>query len=287
MNPNPSRRSFLQTTLAVAATPLFAPVIHAADKAGSKLPVVGKGEHTYECLHDWGMANLPSGAHYGNASHGVTVDESGLIYITHYGDPGSIFVFDEAGKFVKSLGNFHQLGSGKEKKTARGHGIDLRKEGSEEFLYLSASDSTLDFAKMNLKGEIVWRVGREKLHQDSGKYEKGAAYRPTNISFSPDGGYFLGDGYGSSLIHQYDKTISICEPLAVWAKRMGSFARRMGSGWTAATGCPSWSWQTGPTNGCNGSTWTANISKPWAVSCFPPILTFPAIGCWCPTCTAE
>ena len=28
---------------------------------------------------------------------------------------------------------------------------------------------------------------------------------PTNVAFAPDGGFYVGDGYGSSYIHQYDK----------------------------------------------------------------------------------
>lgn len=206
-----NRRRFLKAAAGAAAgaaalSPLAGasgPFIHGEDKAGAKLPVVGTGEHTYECLHDWGMDSLPAGAHYGNASHGVTIDSQGLIYITHYGDPGSIFVFDPEGRFVRSMGDFHQLGDDG-KRTARGHGIDIRREGSDEFLYLSASDATLDFAKIDLRGELVWRIGRERLQEESGRYPQGAAYRPTNTSFSPDGGFFLGDGYGSSLIHQFD-----------------------------------------------------------------------------------
>lgn len=205
-----NRRQFVAGAASAAATVAVAsslptPFIHASDKSGNKLPILGDGEFRFECHHDWGMANLPNGAHYGNASHGVTIDAEGLIYITHYGDPGSIFVFDEAGKFVKSMGDFHQLPAPANKKSARGHGIDIRQEGGEQFLYLSASDTSLDFVKMNLKGEIVWRKGRAQLHEDSGSYQPGARYRPTNASFSPDGGYFLGDGYGSNLIHQYDK----------------------------------------------------------------------------------
>jgi len=201
----PHRRDFLKTAAAAGvAVPLGAPFVHAADKAGTKRAVVGSGEFTYECLHDWAMENLPAGAHYGNASHGVTIDRAGMIYITHYGDPGSIFVFDPEGKFVKSLGDFHQLGKGNSR-SARGHGIDIRSEGSDEFLYLSASDSALDFVKMDLRGEVVWRQGRKELQEVSQRYPKGAAYRPTNASFAPDGGYFLGDGYGSHWIHQFDK----------------------------------------------------------------------------------
>ncbi|MBI1899790.1 MAG: twin-arginine translocation signal domain-containing protein [Planctomycetia bacterium] len=220
---NPSRREFLQTAaaaaLAAAAAPAVGPVILGAeDKAGGKNVVIGEGEFKYECLHDWGLANLPKGAHYGNASHGVTIDAAGLIYITHYGAPGSIFVFDPDGTFVKSLGDFHMAGG-----HGCGHGIDIRKEGNQEFLYLSASESSLDFAKIDLKGELVWRRGREQLHKDSGKYPEGAAYRPTNVSFSPDGGYFLGDGYGSNLIHQYDKKDNYVRTIGGTGEGSGQF----------------------------------------------------------------
>jgi len=199
-----NRRSFLRTTATAAlAAPFCVPYVRGGDKSGAKPAVIGQGEFTYECVHDWGMSNLPAGAHYGNASHGVSIDEAGLIYITHYGNPGSIFVFDADGKFVKSLGDFHQ--TGKDEKQANGHGIDIRKEGREEFIYLAASNPGMDFVKMDLNGYIVWRKGRDILHRDSDRYPPGAPYRPTNTSFAPDGGYFLGDGYGSGFIHQYDK----------------------------------------------------------------------------------
>jgi hypothetical protein len=208
---NPNRRAFLKSAAVVAVAPLVAtaplaaPIVHATDKVGTKNPILGSGDYQYECIHDWGLSSLPQGAHYGNASHGVAVDESGLIYITHYGDPGSIFVFDADGKFVKSMGHSDQLPrTGEGNKHGCGHGIDIRKEGSQEFLYLAPSESELDFVKMDLQGQVVWRKGRETLHQLCGQYTPGAKYRPTNTSFSPDGGYFLGDGYGSNLIHQFD-----------------------------------------------------------------------------------
>ncbi|MDP6360788.1 MAG: twin-arginine translocation signal domain-containing protein, partial [Planctomycetota bacterium] len=79
-----SRRSFVKTTAAVtaatASTPFF---IHGDDKAGTKKAVIGTGEHTYECIHDWGMDSLPDGHHYGGATHGTAIDSNGLIYITH------------------------------------------------------------------------------------------------------------------------------------------------------------------------------------------------------------
>jgi hypothetical protein len=163
---------------------------------------VGTGEYVYECEHDWGMQSLPNGAEYGNASHGVAVDSQGLIYITHYGNPGSIFIFDDQGRFVKSLGEQLCING-----TACGHGVDIRKEGNEEFLYLSPSDSALAYTKMTTGGEVVWSRGKKELDADSGVWQETPklGYRPTNTSFRPDGGYYLGDGYGSGYLFHYDK----------------------------------------------------------------------------------
>lgn len=198
-----NRRGFIGQALAGAALVTAGPrILNAQDKSGSKLPRVGAGEFTYECLHDWGADALPTGHHYGNASHGVAIDSQGLIYITHYGDPGSIFVFDPDGKFVKAMGETIRANN-----TGAGHGINIRREGNEEFLYLSPSESSLGFVKMNLQGEIVWTRGKRELNADShlwDEHEK-LGYRPTSTSFRPDGGYYLGDGYGGNYLFHYDK----------------------------------------------------------------------------------
>jgi len=125
-----SRRNFIKTTTAAAALAATGPtILGAADKAGSKLPVVGSGEHTYECIHNWG--ELPGNVQWGE-THGVAVDEAGLIYIKHRKSGAetmdSIVVFDPAGKPVRTFGKEYH---------GAGHGIDVRKESGEEFLYLS------------------------------------------------------------------------------------------------------------------------------------------------------
>src|SRR5262245_53740373 len=91
-----SRRKFLKASAATAAVITGGPtILGAVDKAGTKLPVVGSGEHTYECVHGWG--ELPKHVKWGE-THGVTVDEAGLIYIKHRNnaaDPmDAIVVFD-------------------------------------------------------------------------------------------------------------------------------------------------------------------------------------------------
>lgn len=193
-SPSTSRRRFLKTAVATAAASTTAPLfLNATDKAGSKRPRVGKGEHTYECYHNWG--ELPKDVVWGD-THGVTVDAEGLVYVKHRnkarGRMDSVVVFDAKGKCVLSFGKkYHGFG----------HGIDLRKEGNEEFLYLSCIQMGI-VEKTNLKGEVVWTLGRPA--KPASYKNKKARYAPTNLAFAPDGGLYVGDGYGSHFVHQYD-----------------------------------------------------------------------------------
>ena len=81
----PTRRKFLKTAGAATVAATVGPtILHAADKAGTKAPVLGTGEHKYEVVtHEWGK--LPSHIVWGE-THGVTVDEAGLVYIKHRSD---------------------------------------------------------------------------------------------------------------------------------------------------------------------------------------------------------
>src|SRR5690606_27560839 len=108
------------------------PFIHAADKTGGKTPIVGAGEHRYECHHDWFQA--PDSINWFE-THGSAVDSDGFIYITHRAGGAkpksadaaqdTVVVFDPAGKFVRSFGKEYHGG---------GHGIDVRREDGVEYL---------------------------------------------------------------------------------------------------------------------------------------------------------
>ena len=207
-NTSSTRRLFLKTsTKGLLLSGCFPLILKATDKAGSKRARVGSGEHVYECHHDWGMESLPSGHHYGGASHGVAFDSNGLLYVTHHGGPDSIFVFDPKGKFIKSLAP-HQRTIEKEPGTSsgRGHGIDIRKEAGEEFIYLAPNHTSLYFSKITLDGDLVWHRDRNAIKADCELFgNPRLRFRPTNTSFRPDGGYYLGDGYGSNYLFEYDK----------------------------------------------------------------------------------
>ncbi|MBI4602405.1 MAG: twin-arginine translocation signal domain-containing protein [Planctomycetes bacterium] len=190
------RRTFLKKTAAAGAAalaPSLSTLVGCTAKAGPKGTFVGKGEHTYECIHGWG--ELPPHIQW-ETTHGVCIDAAGLVYIKHQGHGktpmDTIAVFDPKGKFVRSFGKEYYPG---------GHGIDVRREGSEEFLYLSDIHNR-QVVKTSLAGEVVWK---KSFPAEAGVYQKLEEYRPTNVAFAPDGGFYVGDGYGSHYIHQYDK----------------------------------------------------------------------------------
>lgn len=190
------RREFLKSSAAASAAALSSgpTILGAEDKAGSKKPVLGTGEHRYEWIDNW--AQLPESLRW-ETTHGVAVDEAGHVYVKQLGHGktpiDTILVFDPKGKFVRSFGKEYFGG---------GHGIDIRKEGGEEFLYLSVVNLGI-VAKTSLKGDVVWKkVGPPK---EPDVYKEKMRYSPTNLAFGPDGGFYVGDGYGSNFIHQYDK----------------------------------------------------------------------------------
>jgi hypothetical protein len=178
---------------------LTAPIILGAqNKSGSAAPIVGEGEHRYEITHDWG--ELPANIRYGN-THGVCEDSQGNIYVHHTVNASSessdsMVVFDAKGRFVRSWGAEFKGGA---------HGLHIHREGREEFLYLCDTKKAL-VTKRTLKGEEVWTIG---YPEQSEAYKPGAdgkriKYSPTNLAIAPNGDIYVGDGYGSSYVNQYN-----------------------------------------------------------------------------------
>ena len=199
-----SRRRFLGAAAASTAA-LAMPRVLTARKSEKQL-IIGTGEHRYEVQHNW--PKLPDQFKW-QTTHNVAIDRDGLLYVIHEGrenqkDHPAIFVFDRRGKFIRAFGSQFQGG---------GHGLEVRTEGNNQFLYVTGYQQLKNFAKLTLEGELVWE---KRAPMDSGLYPKGEdtnpkkrwgrdAFMPTNYAFLPDGGFFLADGYGSFHIHRYDK----------------------------------------------------------------------------------
>jgi len=188
-----SRREFLIVGTSAIVAGAAPAILGAEDKSGTRPPVIGDGEFRYECLHNWGQ--LPAGFEW-YVTHGVTIDREGQVYIKHRGvkdsNTDTILVFNPDGTFVRSFGKEYCAG---------GHGIDIREENGQEFLYLSDTFNR-QVVKTDLQGEWIWKL---RYPREAGVYEQVDKFSPTNVCFAPDGGFYVADGYGSNYIHQYDQ----------------------------------------------------------------------------------
>ena len=188
-----SRREALAFGLAGATAGVVAPYIFATPKWRTTPQITGRGGHEYEIIHDWLTA--PSGMAFGD-THGLTQDATGRIYLCHTvhsssGSDHAVCVFDNEGTFIESWGGAFRGGA---------HGLDIREEDGQEFLYHCDTRRSL-VVKTDLKGEVLWELSRPEGDDYAGERR----YVPTNVAFAPDGDFFVGDGYGSSYIHRYDR----------------------------------------------------------------------------------
>jgi len=189
-----TRREFLGRS---AATMAGLMVLNQGVYAAPRTPLlIGSGEHTYEVFHDW--LTPPSDILFGD-TQGVAQDSLGRIYISHTVHPSStkkdaIVVFDRYGKFLSSWG---------ERFAGGGHGLDIRREGNEEFLY-HCDTAHRQVVKTTLDGKVIWEKGVPLEANVYGKEGKEQPFIPTNVAFSPNGDFYVTDGYGSDWIHQYD-----------------------------------------------------------------------------------
>lgn len=156
--------------------------------------VLGSGSYRYECFHDW--LTPPPGMAFGD-THGLAQDARGNIYLAHTVHANSkvkdaVCVYDKNGAFLRSWGSRFAGGA---------HGLDIRREGTTEYLYHCDTQSR-QIVKTTLDGTVVWERG---VPQEPGVYDSQHAFVPTNVAFHPNGDLFVGDGYGSSHIHLYSK----------------------------------------------------------------------------------
>jgi hypothetical protein len=229
-----TRREFIGS---IAASPLL---LGMQDKGGTKAPVMGDGAYTYEATHDWGV--LPPQIKWGN-THGVVEDAQGHIYVHHTvhatsDSADTVVVFDAQGKFVRSWGSEYR---------GVAHGLWIRKEGRDEFLYLTVNAANPKMApqpqiqavlvKTTLKGEIVWKIERPPDFEGYKPGPDGAPkpYNPTNVAIAPNGDIYVGDGYGSYFVNQYNSKAEyirsfggrgsepgkLAEPHGIWVDTRG------------------------------------------------------------------
>ncbi|MBI1357022.1 MAG: hypothetical protein GC160_22000 [Acidobacteria bacterium] len=160
--------------------------------------VVGQGAYRYEATHDWG--DLPDRIRWGNV-HSVQVDRAGLVYVHHtvHSDSPSdhaVVVFDPGGDFVTSWGGQFAGGA---------HGMQLVREGSDEFLYFCDIRRSI-VQKTDLAGNVLLTLGYPRESPAYAAAEgREPVWKPTNLAVASNGDIYVADGYGSSFVVVWDR----------------------------------------------------------------------------------
>src|SRR6266852_2814662 len=144
-----SRRSFLARCSALAAAAAIPPFyVHASDKSGQRLPAVGSGLHTYECVHDW--LTPPDGLVWGD-THGLAQEEQGRIYVAHTVNKSSmrgesVVVYDAGGSYINAVGEELRGGA---------HRLSVPSESGCRLLH-HCDINRCKIVKTSLDGQTVW-----------------------------------------------------------------------------------------------------------------------------------
>src|SRR5574338_378462 len=155
--------------------------------------IVGSGKYRYNWIEDWVMIPDTTSGKQNGRTHGVVVTEENQIVIFNQANP-AILTFDDDGKLINSWGE----------KFAGAHGLSLVKTNGKEFLWLTDEFSG-EIVKTDLDGKEI-----QKIHKPEISFYHTEKYSPTWVAEFEEGkqgngDIWIADGYGSSLVHRYDK----------------------------------------------------------------------------------
>lgn len=142
---------------------------------------------TYEYDPSWGA--LPEGQTDWAFVPCVAVDSQDRVYVNQRGLP-SVIVYRRTGELLTTWGEQFAAGA---------HGLQLRQEADGEYLYFT-DVARHCIVKCTLDGREIWTLGTPGQVGAWGE----PFNRPTSVTFTPDGDFYVSDGYGNARVHHYD-----------------------------------------------------------------------------------
>jgi len=210
-----TRRDFLCWTgvagLAAGLTDFAAPAAEAA------APVtIGSGKHTYTLDEKWGT--LPAGMSYGFGC-ALVVDAKDRIFVTSRSTAPCVAIFDRAGQLLETWSKefTDRVGYSTQQYKDTAHGLYWNKEGGEEFLYWTENVAAprngpkigARVYKTDINGKVLYTLGPGV--KDSSTSAPFDFVSPTDVAVGPNGDVYVVDGYGSQLVHRFDKNFKLVE----------------------------------------------------------------------------
>jgi sugar lactone lactonase YvrE len=145
-------------------------------------------------VHDPTWGALPEGITDWAYVPAVAVDSQDRVYVSQRGRP-AVVVYSRSGELLATWGDQFAAGA---------HGLLLRQEADGEYLYFT-DVARHCVVKTTLDGRELWTLG------EPGKVGAwGEPFnRPTSVTFTPDGDFYVSDGYGNARVHHYDPQLKL------------------------------------------------------------------------------
>jgi hypothetical protein len=220
----PHRREFLRAAAATCAAAVSPLSISAAEGRVR----IGEGRWTYTLDEAWGK--LPDGMKYGFGC-AVVLDGQERVYVTSRSTSPCVAVFDRDGKLLETWENdfTSKVGFDPKKYADTAHGLYWSKEPDGEFLYWTENKSTNKNGpkfgsrvyKTDLKGKVIYTFGPGvKSTSESAPFD---FVSPTDVAIASNGDVYVVDGYGSQLVHRFDRNFKLLRTIGGKGKEHGKF----------------------------------------------------------------
>jgi hypothetical protein len=225
-----TRRDFLKAAGAGAgAAGLAAGAGRAATAAEKQSPTkIGTGKFTFTLDAEWGK--LPAGMKYGFGC-AVVADGRDRIWVTSRSANPCVAIFAKDGQLLETWGKEFAEGIGftPEQVVATAHGLYWSKEGGEEFLYWTENISKAKEGprigarvyKTDMKGKVLYTIGN--VAKESSTAQKFDFTNPTDVAIAPNGDIYVVDGYGSQLLHRFDRHFKLIKTIGGRGQEHGKF----------------------------------------------------------------
>ena len=180
-----SRRSFVRNTAALSTAVAFPKLLFS--NTNTKDLILGHGDFRYKVNMDWGL--LDKNKFPVKDCHEMVYTKDGSILMLTNDIRNNIIKYNKDGKLIGTWGNDYP----------GGHGLTLRNEGGEEFLYITDTERNSVF-KTTLEGREVLKIDAPR---DLESFIDPTNFKPTETAISENGDIYVADGYGSQLILVY------------------------------------------------------------------------------------
>jgi hypothetical protein len=207
-----SRRDFLQATgvaaagVGLARVGLSTSTSWGEEKSGTGAAAssvtIGEGKFKYALDLNWGK--LPEGMTYGYGC-AIVVDGKDRIIVTSRSQNPCVAIFSPEGELLETWAKdfADKIGYTTEQVAGTAHGLYWSKEGDAEYLYFTENAPGNRVYKTDMEGKILYELG--KVEQEGPTSQKFQFDNPTDVAVAPNGDIYIVDGYGSQLVHLFDK----------------------------------------------------------------------------------